>query len=134
MLTVYQRWRLRGRLRRLNLKSLALASKVKYLALSSNPASSQKFSDLASTTALYFDLLKMGQGHDQFCVVLKNARELAKKFLRTFFSGERLNYQENLPNLGVKTFFLEITSALCLWALALALSIPTLGLKRVSTR
>ena len=40
----------------------------------------------------------MGQGHDQFCVVLKNAREVAKKILKTIF------IQENARNFGAKTF------------------------------
>ena len=72
-----------------NLKSLAL--KVKSLALASKPASPRKCPVLGSRTALFFDLLKIGQGHDQFCFVLKNARELEKKILKTFiFPGERL--------------------------------------------
>ena len=32
----------------------------------------------------FFDLLKMTQGHDQFCFVLKNGRERAKKILKPF--------------------------------------------------
>ena len=54
----------RGRPRGHNLKSLALASK---------PVSPQKCPVLSSKTALFFDLLKVGQGHDQFCFVLKNS-------------------------------------------------------------
>ena len=59
-------------------KFLALVSKVKSLA--SKPPSPQKCLVLGSRTALFFDLLKMRQGHDQFCFVLKNARVLAKIF------------------------------------------------------
>ena len=33
----------------------------------------------------YFLTLKMGQGYDQFCFVLKNAREPEKKFEDIFF-------------------------------------------------
>ena len=95
-----QRWSPQGH----NLKSLALASK---------PTRPQKCPVLSSRTALFFDLLKVCQGHDQFCVVLKNTRELAKNFLKTFFPGKRLKFPENLQNFGAKTFFLEITSALC---------------------
>ena len=73
----------RGRPRGHNSKFLA--SKFNFLALASKPASTQKFSVLDSKTALYFDALRMGQGHDQFCFVLKNARELAQKFLKTVF-------------------------------------------------
>ena len=61
-----------------------------------------------------------------FCFVLKNTRELAKKFLKTFFPlenasifwkiykilerrqffyGERLNFPKNLRIFGAKTFF-----------------------------
>ena len=48
-----------------------------------------------------FDLVKMGQDHDQFCLILKNVRELAKKF----FPEERLKFAVNLQNFGTKTFF-----------------------------
>ena len=136
-----QRWSSRGH----NLKSFALASK---------PASPRRCHVLGSTTALLLTFLtKMGQGHDKFCFVGKNARELAKKFFRHFFPGKRLNFSGNLRNFKAKIFFfvllcrtleisgkfanfwrenlffLEITSALCLWSLAS--SIPLLGLKRI---
>ena len=73
-----QRWSPQKRLwpRGHNLKSLA-----------SKPASPQKFPVLRSRTALIFDLLKLGQGHEQFCFVLEQARQRSceKKFLKTFF-------------------------------------------------
>ena len=92
--------------RRLDLKHLAC-----------KPVSPRKCPVLGSRTALFFDVLKMGQGHDQFCVVLKNAREVAKKILKTIF------ILENARNFGAKTFsffffFFEITSAFCTWSLA----------------
>ena len=86
------------------MKSLTLASQVKSLA--SKPASPRKCPVLSSRTALFFYLLKMGQGHDQFCFVLSNARELAKsKFEDISFPRERLNFPENFQIFGAKTFF-----------------------------
>ena len=79
-----------------NLKSLA--SKVKSSDLASQPASPSKCPVLGSRTALFFELLKMGQGHDQFCFVLGNARELAKKILKAFLPREAWIF-------GPKTFF-----------------------------
>ena len=85
----------RGRPRGHNLKSLA--SKFNFLALASKPASTQKFSVLDSKTALYFDALRMGQGHDQICFVLKKRqRACTKIFEDSFFPGERLNFPKNL--------------------------------------
>ena len=80
-----QRWSPRGRPcppgrpRGHNLKSLTLALKAKSLTMASKPSSPRKYPVLGSRTTLFFDLLKMGQGHDQFCFVSKNARELAQK-------------------------------------------------------
>ena len=58
----------------------------------------------------------MGQGHDQFCFVLKNARELAKNFVKIFFSWRTLEFSGKFTNFWSKDlFFSEITSALCPW-------------------
>ena len=68
-----------------------------------------------------------------------------KIFWKTFFSGDRLkNFCEDLFffleiawKIFVKTFFfffLESTCALCPWSLALASSIPVLGLESVCPR
>ena len=74
--------------------------------LASKPASPRKCPVLSSRTALFFDLLRMGQGFDQFCFVLKNAIELVKKFYQEVsFLEESLKFTENLRNLGAKTFF-----------------------------
>ena len=128
-----------------NLKSLA--SKVKSVALASKPASPPKCPVLGSRRALFFDLMKMGLGHDQFCFVLKNHQRACEKIFennfflknawnfrkmykilerRFFLFGERLNFPENYEVLERRPFFfLEITSALCPWSLAS--SIPVLG-------
>ena len=51
----------------------------------------------------------MGHGHDQFCFILKDTRELAKNVLKTFFyPGERLNFPEKLRNFAAETFLLRI--------------------------
>ena len=57
----------------------------------------------------------MGQGHEHFFFVLEHARDLAEKFLKTFFCfGERQNFAEILRFFLAKTF-LENTFALCPW-------------------
>ena len=88
-------------------KVKSLASKVKSLALVlvSKPASPQKYPVLGSRTALFFDLLKMCHGNDQFSFVLKNAKELAKIFLKAFIHGEHLEFPKIFRNFGVKIFF-----------------------------
>ena len=94
------------------MKSLASASKVKSLALAMKPASSRKCPVLGSRNALFFNVLKMGQSHDQFCLVLKNTIELAKKILKTFFPEECLNFPENFQNFGAKIFFFSFGECL----------------------
>ena len=90
------------------MKSLALASRVKLLALASKPASSRKCPVLGSRTALFFDLLKMGQCHDQFCFVSKYARELVKKKFEDIFSWRTLEFSGNFTNIwGEDLFFLR---------------------------
>ena len=73
---MYQRWSPRGQI----LKSLALASKVKSLALASRPQVLENWPVLGSRTALFFGKLK-------FCflesVILW--RSLEKIFVKTFF-------------------------------------------------
>ena len=71
LLRFHQRWSPRGRPwprgrpRGHILKSLALASKVKSLALASRPQVLENWPVLGSRTALFFELLK-------FCEALKN--------------------------------------------------------------
>ena len=66
------------------MKSLALASKVKSLAMASKPEVLENWPVLGSRTALFFELLK-------FCEVLD------KIFWKRFFFGERLkNFCEDL--------------------------------------
>ena len=87
-----QRWSPwpQGRFRGHNLKSFAL-----------NPASPRKCPVLGLRTALFYDTLKMGQGHEQCCFVSEHARELAKKkFLTIEFCGK-------VAKLWAKTFFLR---------------------------
>ena len=67
-----QRWSPRGRPRGHILKSLALASKVKSLALASRPQVLENWPVLGSRTALFFELLK-------FCGALE------KFFIKRFF-------------------------------------------------
>ena len=79
----WQRWSPRGRLwprgrpREHILKSLALASKVKSLALASKPQVFENWPVLGSRTAVFFELLK-------FCGALE------KFFGKRFFFGEHL--------------------------------------------
>ena len=82
-LYLYQRWSPRGRPwprgrpRGHILKSLALASKVKSLALASRPQVLENWPVLGSRTSLFFGMLK----------ILWSARKI---FWKTFFSGDRL--------------------------------------------
>ena len=115
----YQRWSPRGRPwprgrpRGHILKSLALASKVKSLA--SRPQVLENWPVLGSRTA-------------RFVKILWSAWKI---FWKTFFSGDRLkNFCEDL----FFFFFLESTCALWPWSLALASSIPVLGLESVCPR
>ena len=103
----YQRWSPRGNI----LKSLALASKVKSSA--SRPQVLENWHVLGSRTALFFELLK-------FCGALEK------------FFGKRF-FVEIAWKIFVKTFFGEHLR-LCPWSLALASSIPVLGLESVCPR
>ena len=108
-----QRWSPRGRPwpRGHILKSLA--SKIKSLA--SRPQVLKNRPVLGSRTAVFFELLK-------FCGALE------KFFGKRFFCGDRLkNFCEDL-------FFFGEHLRLCPWSLALASSIPVLGLESVCPR
>ena len=90
------------------LKSLSFASKAK--ALASKPTSLRKC--LVLSRGLFFDLLKMSQGHELFLSLSWRTPETLK-ILRFVFA---------------KTFFFENICASCFWSLAL--SIPVLGLEK----
>ena len=60
--TIYQRWSPRGQI----LKSLALASKVKSLALASRPQVLENWPVLGSRTAVFFELLKFCEALEKF--------------------------------------------------------------------
>ena len=100
------------------MKFLALASKVKSLALASRPQVLENRPVLGSRTALFFEWLK-------FC------GDRLKNFCEDFFSfffGDRLkNFCEDL-------FFFGEHLRLCPWSLALASSIPVFGLESVCPR
>ena len=125
----YQRWSPqgrpwpRGRPREHILKSLV--SKIKSLAL--RPQVLENW-PLGSRTAVFFELLK-------FCGALE------KFFWKTFFCGDRLkNFCEDFFFVGdrLKNFcedlFFGKHLRLCPWSLALASSIPVLGLESVCPR
>ena len=63
---IYQRWSPRGRPQGHILKSLALASKVKSLALASRPQVLENWPVLGSRTALFFELLKFCEALEKF--------------------------------------------------------------------
>ena len=89
-----------------NLKSLALAWKVNFLVLASKPASPRKCHVLGSRTALFFDLLKMGQGHDHFCFLSRSTPETSRNIYEDLFSLENARiFAENLRFFCAKTFF-----------------------------
>ena len=112
-----QRWSPRGRPwpRGHILKSLALASKVKSLALASRPQVLENWPVLGSRTTIFFELLK-------YCGALE------KFFGKRFFVGIA-------RKIFVKTFFFFGEHLrLCPWFLTLASSIPVLGLESASPR
>ena len=110
------------------MKSLALASKVKSLALASRPQVLENWPVLGSRTALFFEMLK-------FCEALEN------------FFGKRF-FVEIARKIFVKTFFFFFLFwrspkhfcdfgehlRLYSWSLALASSIPVFGLESVCPR
>ena len=110
-----QRWSPRGRPwpRGHILKSLASKVKSSALALASRPQVLENWPVLGSRTALFFELLK-------FCGALE-------KFFRKRF------FVEIAWKIFVKTFFF-FWRALALVSLALASSIPVLGLESVCPR
>ena len=134
----YQRWSPRGQI----LKSLALASKVKSLALASRPQVLENWPVLGSRTAVFFGLLK-------FCGALEKVfrkrffTEIAWKiFVKTFFfwrSPEKFLWRpfffgDRLKKFLKTFFFFWEHLRLCPWSLALASSIPVLGLESVCPR
>ena len=118
--TIRQRWSPRGRPwprgrpRGHILKSLALASRPQVL---------ENWPVLGSRTAVFFELLK-------FCEALE------KFFGKRFFCGDRLkNFWEDLFFFWRSpAFFFGEHLRLCPWSLALASSIPVLGLESVCPR
>ena len=134
---------------------LGLGGKVLCFGLGLKGCKSSKMPCPLLEDSTIFWLVENWPSHDEFCFVLKNARELAKKIFRAFFSqenpwifrkiyeilerrpfffGERLNFPENFRTVGAETFFLEIIFVLSPWSLALASRIPVLGLERVCPR
>ena len=109
-----QRWSPRGYI----LKSLALASKVKSLALASRPQVLKNWPVLGSRTALFFELLK-------FCEALQKSFgkrvfvEIARKIVvKTFF----FFFWDRLKNFCDFGEYLR----LCSWSLALASRVSVL--------
>ena len=111
--SIQQRWSPRGHI----LKSLALASKVKSLALASRPQVLENWPVLGSRTALFFELLKFCGALEKFFGKHFFMKIAWKIFLKTFFF-----------------FFFGEHLRLCPWSLALASSIPVLGLESVCPR
>ena len=107
------------------MKSLALASKVKSLALASRPQVLENWPVLGSRTELFCcNFVNRLKKNFKRRFLLENAR---KKFLKTFFFGNRLKKL-------VEDLFFGKHLRLCPWSLALASSIPVLGLERVCPR
>ena len=94
----------------------SLASKVKSLPLASRPQVLENWPVLGSRTAVFFELLK-------FCEALEK------------FFGKRF-FVEIACKIFGKTFFFCFGEhlRLCPWSLALASSIPVLGLESVCPR
>ena len=87
--------------------SLALRTHFEVLGLGLEASKSSKMPCPRPRTALFFDWLKMGQGHDLFC----SSSEISRKncdFLREdlFFSENARNFAENLRFLREDLFFI----------------------------
>ena len=112
------------------MKSLALASMVKSLASRSQVL--ENWPVLGSRTTLFFELLKFRGALDKFfwktCFCGDRLKNFCEDLFFFFFFGDRLkNFCEDL-------FFYGEHLRLCPWSLALALSIPVLGLESVRPR
>ena len=127
---LHQRWSPRGRPwprgrpRGQILKSLALAlaSKVKSLALASRPQVLENWPVLGSRTALFFGKLKFCGAVEKFFGKRFFVEIAWKIFVKTFF----FFFLEIAWKIFVKTFFfffLESTCALCPWSLASRVSV-----------
>ena len=79
-----RRWP-RGRPRGQILKSLALASKVKSLALASRPQVFENWPVLGSRTAVFFELLKFREALEKFFGKRFFVETARKIFVKTFF-------------------------------------------------
>ena len=82
-----------------------------------------------SKTALFFDLLKMGQGHNRFCFSSWNTPETTRNAYETLFLENARIFAKNLRFVCAKTFLVN-TCALCPWSL----SFPVRGLDGVCPR
>ena len=112
--------------------SLALRTHFEVLGLEGQvlgleTSSPQKLRCLRSRTALFFELLKFFRSPEKFARTHLFWSSLEKFVWRPFFS--KIAWKSVL-----KTFFLGKHLRLCPWCLALALSIPVLGLERVCSR
>ena len=128
----------RGRPRGQILKSLALAlaSKVKSLALAlaSRPQVLENWPVLGSRTALFFGKLKFCGAVEKFFGKRFFVEIAWKIFVKTFFFFFEIAWKIFVKTFFFFFFFLESTCALCPWSLALASSIPVLGLESVCPR
>ena len=103
-----QRWSprgrswLRGRPRGHILKSLALASKVKSLALTSRPQVLENWPVLGSRTALFFELLKFCGALEKFFGKRFFVEIVKKIFVKTFFFWRALALVSLVLGLGLK--------------------------------
>ena len=122
----YQRWSPRERSWPWGhiLKSLALASKVKSLALASKPQVLENCSVLGSRTAQFFEWLEFCRSPKKFFVDFFLWRAPEKIFEDLFFE---IAWKKILKTF----FFFGEHFRLCPWSLALASSIPLLGLESV---
>ena len=125
---------------------LASRTYFEVLGLEAYKPSKMSFPQLEDST--FFDLLKMGNGHDRLSTLTWKTAETSQKISEDlFFFGERLILCRKAASPRAKTFFFffplevarrifwgpffgkETLNALCSWSLAL--SIPVLGLERV---
>ena len=81
-------------------------------------------------TALFFDLLKMGQGHGHFLSLSWSTPETSWKFMKIFFLEDARIFAENLQFFKRRISFLETICKI----VSLSSRIPVFGLERVCPR
>ena len=116
--------------------SLASRTHFEVLGLGLEACNSTKMPCPLHVKSTIFYLLKMGKGHDHFCFSSWSTPETSQKIYEDIFLRTPELLRKICDFLRARSSFFSLmnTCALCPWSLALASSIPVLGLERVCPR